>query len=238
MTTRVSRPTPVAAIVGAAGGLIMVIGSFLTWAKGSVDAGALARLLAARLHVDPATILTRMPTGQLSRSASGLDLDGEWALAAGIVIVAVAVIVFARGDFGRVAGGLMIVGALVGGGVAVYDISRLNDAKDQALAGARPALAAAGIDAGALGGIIRLSAGIGVYLCVAGGIVALVAGVMLTAQRPILADAARTPEGGRPDGTGFETSPSIGPTPPAAPEPPSSPPTVAEEPHDPGTPAV
>jgi hypothetical protein len=239
MGMRDPRPAPVAAIVGAVGGVLLVIGSFLTWARGSVDIGALARLLAARLKVDPATLLARMPTGNLSRSASGFDLDGEWALGAGIVIVALAVIVIARADFGKIGGGLMIVGGLVGGGVALYDVSRLNEAKDQALAGAGPALAAAGIDAGAVGGIIKLSAGIGIFVCVAGGIVALIGGVMLAAQRPAPTGAPGPPGGPPPIGTGFESSSAAMPPSPSAPvsSVPASPPASTEGPREPGTPA-
>ena len=186
-----TSPSP-AAIVGIVGGALLVIGSFLTWATASVNLDALAQALG----VDPG-LLQGVPTGSQSFSVGGLDsgADGTFTLIAGIVAVVVAIVLIVKADLRKPMGAVLVLAGLIGGGVALYDLSKVNDVKQEAIDAAGGGLAAAGIDTGVLDEVFDVSAGIGSE---AG------AGSVGACLRSDARDARRRP--GRHDGLGVRTT--------------------------------
>ncbi len=193
----------------------MFIGAFLTWVTASFDVSKLAQALG----VDPA--LMQGAVGSKSQSASGLhsQLHGTFALIAGILVVACAVVLFVRADLGKIMGALMIVFGVIGAGVALYDISRVNHLKNDVLGSAAGLLQGAGVDPGVLGDAIKVTPGIGIWICIAGGLVAVVGGILALMTKPAApATMASAGTGVPAASSGFESSP-VTSTPPA-PEPP------------------
>jgi hypothetical protein len=162
-------------IVGIVGAVLLVIGSFLTWATVSIDVAKFA----SALGVDEATLGAAI-TGPTSKAASGLSdgADGIFTLIAGLVVVALAFLLRAKPAARKPIGLGIVLAGLVGAGVALYDISQVNDVRDSALGGLNAALAGAGIGSDALDGVVNVSTGIGIWICVIGGVIAIVAGVM------------------------------------------------------------
>ena len=162
METRTeARPSPVALVLGIIGGALLAIGSFMTWASVSVDTNALVDKLASALNVDPALLQGQVPTTGLSQSVSGMKggSDGTITLVAGILVLVFAVVLFVKFDLHKVMGGLMVAAGVVGAGVALWDLGKLNDAKDAALADAGPSLQALGLDANTLSDVIKVCSG-------------------------------------------------------------------------------
>jgi hypothetical protein len=244
------------AIVAIVGGAILAIGSFLTWASVSVDTDALIQKLASALGLDPSLLQGQVPTSGFNQSVNGFDAgaDGKITLVAGILVVAAAIVMIVKPDIKKAMGVVAILAALIGGGIAVYDVAQVNDvanqAEDAASAIAGPQLQQAGVGSDVFEGIFDVSAGIGLWACIAGGVVALVGGVLALRGGPSAASAgmgmstaSTTPT----TGTGFETPaapvaptpqappPAAPPTPPPTPEPASEPQPVEEAPRTPET---
>jgi hypothetical protein len=165
-------------IVAIVGGIALVIGAFLTWATASFNVQAFASLLG----VDASTLGGLI--GDTSKSFSGLDAgaDGKWALAMGLVAVALGVVLIAwKGAHKVVAVGIVLAG-LVGGGYALYDITQVDNVKQDAIDQAAPALQGLGVDTSKLGDVFDISLGIGIWVCAFGGLIAIVGGVMVLAS--------------------------------------------------------
>lgn len=232
-----AKASPVPMILGIVGGAMLFIGSFLAWATVSIDVEKFAQALG----VDPA--LLQGSIGQSSQSFSGMkdQSDGIFTLIAGLVVIALAVVLLIKVDLNKIMGALMIVAGAIGAGVALYDLSKVNDVKDQALGNASGSLQAAGIDPGVLDGVIKVAAGIGIYVCALGGIVAVVAGIMALMRKSTATPAAASSVGtsSPPAATGFDSSPPpAAPMPaPAAPEP-AAPDIAAPAVPDMGTPST
>jgi hypothetical protein len=153
------RSAPIAAILAIAGGVLLAVGSFLTWAEVS--------------------------GGGTSVTAKGTDGSDGWiTFGAGLIVLAIGVL-FMRGGGKKVLAILAIVAALVGGGVGLYDAltakDRVLDDAAKELAGqfgGTPAqvrvLLDQAIDAGQLG----ITLGIGLYIVIAGGALGVVGGFL------------------------------------------------------------
>jgi hypothetical protein len=248
------------AIVAIVGGVILAIGSFLTWASVSVDTDTLIQKLASALGVDASLLQGQVPTSGFNQSVNGFDAgaDGKITLVTGIIVVAAAVVMIVKPDIKKAMGVVAILAALIGGGIAVYDVAQVNDvanqAEDAASAIAGPELQQAGVGGDVFEGIFDVSAGIGLWACIAGGVIGLVGGALALRGGPSTATvgtgmptAATTPT----TGTGFETPvapavpstpvaptpqappPASPPTPPPTPEPASEPQPVEEAPRTP-----
>ncbi len=228
-TSSKASPSP-AAIVGIVGGAVLVIGSFLTWATASINIDALANAIG----VDPALLQGAVP-GSTSFSVKGMDsgADGTFTLIAGIAAVVVAIVLIMKADLKKPMGAILIIAGLVGGGVALYDLSKVNDVKQEAVDAAAGGLAAAGIDAGVLDEVFDVSAGIGIWVCIAGGLIAIVGGVMAFAAKPAPAMAGGP---AAPMGSGFD-APSAAPAAPSTPVAPEPVAPSASEPPAPMPPA-
>ncbi len=210
-----AKASPLPMVLGIVGGLMLFIGAFLTWVTASFDVSKLAQALG----VDPA--LMQGAVGSQSQSASGLhsQLHGTFALIAGILVVACAVVLFVRADLGKIMGALMIVFGVIGAGVALYDISRVNHLKNDVLGSAAGLLQGAGVDPGVLGDAIKVTPGIGIWICIAGGLVAAVGGIFALMAKSAAPAAMSSAGTGVPAAaSGFESAP-VTATPPA-PEPP------------------
>jgi hypothetical protein len=247
--TQTSKPSA-GAIVAIVGGIMLAVGSFLTWATVSLDTSALIDKLAEALGVTPDQ-LGDLPTDDVSNSVSGWDgSDGKITLVVGVIIIVAAIVIFAKPRLRVAMGAVVIVAGLVGGGVAVYDASQVNDVANDA---EEAAAATAGLSAGDLEGAFDVTAGVGLWVCIAGGVIALIGGVLALRERPEASPAAMgattatttTTAPPAATGTGFDApaspaSPTPAPAPPAATEPPPAPvappaPSAPETP--PATPA-
>jgi hypothetical protein len=216
-----AKASPLPMILGIVGGALLLIGSFLTWASVSIDVTKFAEALG----VDPT--LLQGSIGSTSQSFSGMNDkgDGIFTLIAGLVVIVLAVVLLIKADLGKVMGALMIGAGAIGAGVALYDLSRVNNVKDDALNGAAGALQGAGIDPAVLDGVIKVSAGIGIWVCALGGLIAVLAGIMALMSKRSAAPAMTSPMGTStaPAASGFESSSPAAPpmsTPPA-PQPPA-----------------
>ena len=167
--------TPMGAILAVAGGVLLAIGSVLTWAKASIDLDAFAQALG----VDPAQLQGAVGA-ETSKVVSGTSTsDGKLALVCGLVAVILGVVAYSKRERWKVLGVVTMVAGVVGGGIAVYDITKKDDVIAEAKAAVGPTLASIGLDASVLDNIFKVTLGIGIWVCVIGGIVALVGGLMM-----------------------------------------------------------
>lgn len=251
--TQTSKPSA-GAIVAIVGGVMLAIGSFLTWATVSVDTTALINKLAETLGLPPEQ-LQGLPTDSLSSSVSGWDgSDGKITLVVGVIIIVAAIVIFAKPRLRVAMGAVVIVAGLVGGGVAAYDASRVkdvaNDAEAAAVEAAGSELEGSGLSVGDIfEGAFDVTAGVGLWVCIAGGVIALVGGVLALRERRdvspgAMGATASTTAAPAAAGTGFDAPPAPASTavtqPPPITEPPPAPvappaPSAPETP--PATPA-
>ena len=93
--TQTSKPSA-GAIVAIIGGVMLAIGSFLTWATVSLDTTALINKLAETLGVTTGSA-GDLPTDDLSNSVSGWDgSDGKITLVVGVIIIVAAILSSSR----------------------------------------------------------------------------------------------------------------------------------------------
>lgn len=165
-------------IVGLVGGVLLVIGPLLAWATVSLNTEALAQALG----IDP-SLLSGVPSK--SESVNGFDspASGKWVLIAGIVVLVLAVVSLVQSGKSKLAGTVLIVAGLVGLGFALYDVTRLNDLKDEALSAISGLASQAGIDVGVLDAAIDVSAGFGIWLAMIGAVLAIIGGIMGVASK-------------------------------------------------------
>lgn len=228
METRASRSLDAGAIVGLAGGALLIIGSVLTWASVSVNVDNIARALG----VDPSVIPANSVPGKQSFAGTGSS-DGKIALACGVLaLVAGVLVILMKGR--TLAAVVLMVGGLVGGGFALYDGLT---GKDKASDAAVSALAGKGIP-GDVRTFFNVSIGIGIWICVVGGALAILAGLMVIMKKA--APAAMAVQPGTPVGMGTEV-PAMAPDPMGgtSPTPTSTPtPTPSTMPPMPPTPPM
>ncbi len=159
-----------ASTIGIVAGVLLVVGSFLTWATVSID----AEKFAAAFGVSVADLGDLSGT---STSATGMDGSDGWVtLIAGVVALALAVLARKKLSKGIAIG--LIVAGVIGGGIAAYDLATVNDAKQEGIDEAAPSLEAMGIERSVLDDAFTISPGIGIWMCLIGGVAVIVAGVM------------------------------------------------------------
>jgi hypothetical protein len=227
--------SPVAAVLAILGGLLVILGSFLTWFSVTADASALGG-------------------GSATISVTGMDGDGTITLIAGIVLVILGGVMFVmRGRNLTAISIIALLGGVVAALVAIYDIStaksNATDSVAQTIASqsngrvsvdqARQVLSLVHFD---------ISVGIGVILVAVAGIVGAVGGALgIRASRmaatPAGAVAASPPpyapppvEPGPPMESTPPAGPPAGPPPPMEPTPPAGPPVDQPPAPDEGTP--
>jgi hypothetical protein len=213
------RSMPPAAIAAGIGGVLLALGSVLTWVTVSVNVDAIARAVG----IDPSQIPPGA-IGDTTQSFSGTSgTDGKVTLVCGIVVILGAIgIALAMGSR-RVLAALAGLAGLVGGLFALYDATI---AKNNAIDDATRTLSGAGLP-GSFRDFFSVSLGIGIWMCVIGGIVAVVGAVMALASGEAAPTAPSYAMAGTGTGFGPTTSPpSAGSSTWEAPaaEPPASPP--------------
>jgi hypothetical protein len=220
------------AILAVVGGVLLAVGSVLTWAKASIDIEAFAQALG----VDPAQLQGAVGA-ETSKVVSGTSTsDGKLALVCGLVAVVLGVLAYSKRERWKVLGVVTMVAGVVGGGIALYDITKKDDVIAEAKEAVGPTLASIGLDASILDNIFKVSLGIGIWVCAIGGLVALVGGLMMmmnasSGVAPAMAGMSPAAPASVPD-SGFGTSSvagSMAPPPPAPAAPATAPPAPAPE---------
>jgi hypothetical protein len=238
--TTMQKPSPIAAVVTIVGGALLAICSFLVWATASVNADVLIQRLAEALGVEASLLQQQLPANQFPTetvTGIGSGVDGWVTLIAGAVAIVAAIVMIAKPDLRKGMGVLALLAGLVGGGLALYDVTRVNDiageAEDQAKSAAAAGLAAAGIDPNIFEDIFEVSTGIGLWGCLAGGVLVLVGGGLALASKS--QGSATAPAAA----TGFAGAPPVAPaTPSPQTEAPAAPATTSEPPTPPGSDAA
>ena len=194
-----SSRAPIGAILAIAGGALLAVGSFLSWATVS--------------------------GGGTSVSAKGVDgSDGYITLVAGIIALGAGAAMMKQTK--RVLAVLALLAGLIGGGVGLYDAMTAKDSVlDAAAEQIAPGLGASAdqvrglLDDAIDSGELSISISFGLYLVIGGGLLALVGGALSMRGR---AETAAAPSGfvsGPP--TAMDAPPAMPSTP--APEPPVPP---------------
>jgi Tryptophan-associated transmembrane protein (Trp_oprn_chp) len=212
METRQSRSPGAGSIMGLAGGALLIVGSVMTWASVSINVDNLARALG----VDPSAFPAGLLPGKQSFAGTSSS-DGKVALACGVLaLVAALLVIMAKSR--TLAGAVLIIGGLVGGGFALYDgVTGKDKAGDAAVS----ALAGKGIP-GDVRSFFDITIGIGIWICVVGGVLAILAGIMIITRKP--APEAMAAQTGSPVGMGTgvpasspDTTAGMPPVPPTPP---------------------
>lgn len=215
--TSSTSPSP-SALIGIVAGVVIAIGAFLPWAKGTAFG--------------------------TSDSAAGFDgWEGKVCLIAGAGIAIRSFLAMQQGRTRQIAAAILI-GGLVVTGVGVYTAMSVKDELRDAIVselvsqGIMPdeATALTAVQGAIDAGQIEVSIAFGLYLVILGGIAAIAAGAMALGAKPASAPSAGVPAGlgdvtsgfGSPAG-GFaappptsQTLPPVEAAPPAPPEPPPS----------------
>lgn len=170
---------PVGAILTAVGGALLILGSVMTWAKAAIDLPAFANALG----IDP-SLIPASAAAETSKAFAGTSSgDGKVALVCGVIAILVAIAAYAKRDMWMPLGIVAIAAGVVGGGLALYDVTKKGDVVAEAKTAMAPSLAAAGIDVGILDTVFKVTLGIGIWMCVVGGLVALIGGFLTVARR-------------------------------------------------------
>jgi len=204
-------------MLAVAGGVLLAVGSVLTWAKASLDLDAFAQALG----VDPVQLQGAVGVETSKVIAGTSTSDGKLALACGLVAVILGVIAYSKKDRWKTLGVVTMIAGAVGGGIALYDVTKKDDVISEAKEAVGPTLASIGLDSSILDDIFKVSLGIGIWICVIGGIVALLGGLMMIMNRSSVGSpalAGMSSEGMAPaSGSGFGTSSVAGSMAPPAP---------------------
>ena len=169
METRTSRSPDAGSILGLLGGVLLIIGSLLTWATVSVNVANIA----GAFGVDPSAI----PAGTFppKQSFAGTSLsDGKIALVCGVIVL-VAALLLIMGTARKVMAVILLLAGLAGGGTALYD--GLNG-KQNAIESGVKNLSALGLP-GDVKSFFDVAIGIGIWVCVIGGIVGAVGAIIV-----------------------------------------------------------
>jgi hypothetical protein len=161
-TGKASSVGPVAAAVG---GLLVVVGSFLTWATLTIDA-------------------TSFGGQKESQSVQGFDAsDGKISLAIGVILIVAGLVAMRSKAAGgrRGMGILAIVGGLAAIGLGIFEVMDIKNDLDALVSGL-----------GLPDGVASHSIGIGLWIIIAGGLIGLVGGVLSMTSAKAMPAAAGT----------------------------------------------
>lgn len=174
----------VSPILGLIGGALLVLGSFLPWVTVSADAARLELNLARAMGVPP-SLIAGSAGGDVSYTFSGVHDggDGVVTLVVGVAVAVLAVVIFRSTRRTKALGTLLILAGLICAALALYDLSAVADARDQAIARAISAVGDTGLDKSVFDGVFKMSAGVGIYVCVVGGVLAMIAGILARARK-------------------------------------------------------
>src|SRR3989442_236723 len=185
---------PASVVAGGIGGIVLLVGSFLTWATVSLNVAKFAQLL----HVPEASIAAAGASASVN--VAGTKADGKYTLVLGIVVIVGAIIAFTQAGGRKIGGIIMAAGGLIGALIPVIEILTKNSQINSAISDSSAALSQVGISSDVFKSLFTISWGIGLWGCLLGGIVALVAGVM-TLMAAGGATSVATDMGGMPPAT-------------------------------------
>jgi len=162
-----SPPTasPVAAVLTVLGGLLVILGSFLTWFSVTADASALGG-------------------GSATIDVKGMDGDGTITLIAGIVLVILGVVMFVmRGRNMTAVSIIALLGGVVAALVAIYDITTAKSNASDSVAQTIASQSGGQVSVDQARQVLQLvhfdiSVGIGVILVAVAGVVGAIGGVL------------------------------------------------------------
>src|SRR3989442_2111504 len=100
---------PASVVAGGIGGIVLLVGSFLTWATVSLNVAKFAQLL----HVPEASIAAAGASASVN--VAGTKADGQYTLVLGIVVIVAAIIAFTQAGWRKIGGGIMAAGGLIAG---------------------------------------------------------------------------------------------------------------------------
>lgn len=227
--------SPVAAVLAILGGLLVILGSFLTWFSVTADASALGG-------------------GSATISVTGMDGDGTITLIAGIVLVILGGVMFVmRGRNMTAISIIALLGGVVAALVAIYDITTAKSTATDSVASTIAAQSHGQVSVDQARQVLTLvhfniSVGIGVILVAVAGVVGAVGGALgiresRMAATPAGEVAASPPpyappptESGPPMESTPPAGPPVGSSPPMEPTPPVGPPVDQPPAQDEGTP--
>jgi hypothetical protein len=229
--TRSSRPMGPGVILGAIGGLAMIIGAFLTWVTVSLDLTKFASFL----HVDPAALQSAVGS-RATISVVGTKANaGKIVLALGVLCLVGVVLVFALQTSKKAAYAIVLVMGAAGAIITALQIATKTSQINSALQESSGVLARVGISADVFKTLFTVSWGIGLWVCIGGGVVAAVGGLigLLSREEPAPMSVSATDVGAGTVlpgamGTGFDAPSPVPPPPPAVAADP--PPAVAADP--------
>jgi hypothetical protein len=162
------------AIVGIVGGVLLAVGSFMTWATASVNVDRIAQAFG----VDPSLLQGAVGGIETSKSITGIEGGDGWiTLVAGLIVLGGAALALAARKI-RPGGAVMVVGGIIGAGLAIYDATK---AKDDAIDEITGSLAGQGLP-GNVADFFNVSVGAGLWMCMVGGVVGVVGAIWLLAR--------------------------------------------------------
>jgi hypothetical protein len=202
MESSATRRAPLGAVIAILGGVLLVVGSFLSWAE--------------------------VTGGGVSVTAKGTDgSDGWLTLAAGVVAILVGLVGLRMGR--RMLGVIAIVAGLLGGGFGLYDALTAEDSVLDAAAeeiapqfGVSTDEVRAILDDAIDAGQLDISIAIGLIIVIAGGAIAVIGGVLMLSRGSVPA-AATSSEPMPAAATSSEPMPAAAMPPPSAPAEPAAP---------------
>src|SRR5205085_1687464 len=217
--------SPLPAVLAIVGGLLVILGSFLTWFSVTADASALGG-------------------GSATISVNGMDGDGTITLVAGIVLVILGIVMFVmRGRNLTAISIIALLGGVVAALVAVYDITTAKSNATDSVASTIAAQSHGQVSADQARQVLTLvhfniSVGIGVILVAIAGVVGAIGGALgIRASRmaatPGGAVAVTPPPYASPPAetaSAAGSPPPMEPTPPVDQPPPVEPPPPVEQP--------
>jgi hypothetical protein len=188
----------IAPVLGAIGGVLLLVGAFLTWVTVSVDLAKLGQAF----HIDLSSV--SVPT--VFHAAGTKGWEGKLAVVAGVI--AIVGVVMGLKALKRSAP-LLLVGGAIGTFAAIYAASF---EKTSAINDVNAEFAASGFP-GKVSDYLSITLGIGLWICLIAGILCIVAGVIaFKANTPASVATASPP---MTTGSGFG-APAPAPTPPPA----------------------
>jgi hypothetical protein len=149
------KASPAGPGLAAVGGLLVAVGSFLTWATLTIDA-------------------TSFGGQKESQSVQGFDAsDGKISLAIGVILIVAGLIAMRSKAAGgrRGMGVLAIIGGLAAIALGIFEVMDIKNDLDALVTGL-----------GLPDGVASHSTGIGLWIIIAGGVLGLVGGVMTMAS--------------------------------------------------------
>jgi hypothetical protein len=228
--TRSSRPMGPGVILGAIGGLALIIGAFLNWATVSLDLAKFAQVL----HV-PEAQLEAAVGSQASVTIAGIKANaGKVVLGAGVLVLLGVVLAVMLESSKKAGYAIVTVFGFIGAGFGLYQIASKTSQINSALADTAPELQKLGISADVFKSLFSVSWGIGLWVCIAGGLLALLGGLigLLSKSAPATGTVPATGVGGATVVPGAMATGFDAPTPPPVPPPvdPTPDPTPAPDP--------